>query len=495
MLQAFGLSFSPGPRVGPLFDNVDISLDAGEKVALVGRNGAGKSVLLRMLAGRLAPSRGRVTLARGASIAYLDQDFDLLFAGTLRELLERDASDIPEYAIARAMHRLGLAAARLDQTFSTLSHGERMRGALAALLAREPDVLLLDEPTNHLDVEARAWLQTFLRDCHETVLMACHDRSVINAVVDRVIELENGRVTQYTGTFDDLVSQKQDRNARHWAEYERSRAEDRRLRIAAEEAKQNAAKMTRRPTQRTFDPYHKSFYAGKRAGIERRAKAILKRVEHCRADAPEKPVVEDELQLSFPSRPLRSSVALTVRGLRKAYGRELFGGLNITLERGSRVAVAGPNGAGKTTLFRILLGEERADDGEVLWAPDARVATLAQAREALDAALPAIAALRPASMVAETFARCALGRLGLRGNAADRPVSVLSVGERTKVEIISMLLTEANVLILDEPTNHLDITSMEALESALLDFPGAILLASHDRTFVDRVATEVVTLG
>lgn len=495
MLQAFGLSICPDPKVGPLFEGIDLTLAQGEKVALVGRNGAGKSLLLKILAGRLKPTAGRVVRDGASRVGYLPQDFDHGFEGTLAELLERESPDAPAYVVARTLHRLGLNSARLHQRYATLSLGERMRGSLAALLASEPDVLLLDEPTNHLDVGTKEWLERFLVESPEAVLLVCHDRSVVNAVAERVVELERGALTSFTGNYDDLVEAKRLRHDRQKDAWDRHRNEDRRLRISAEETMQAAAKMTKRPTGRTYDPKQKAFYTGKQARLDKRAKGILSRVEHGREDAPDKPFEPDQVTLAFPARPLRSSMALSVRGLRKAYGkRVLFDGLNLTLERGSRVAVVGPNGAGKTTLFRILLGEEPADAGEVTWASDAKIATLSQARDQLDPDLPAVKALDPTDANAEQFARNALARLGMRGDMGDRSVGVLSVGERTKVEVVGMLLTGANVLILDEPTNHLDLVSVEALESALEDFPGAILFVSHDRAFVDRLATEVVTL-
>ena len=496
MLQAFDLSFSPDPRVGSLFDHVDVSLNPGDKVALVGRNGAGKSLLLRILAGRLNPSTGRVVLTRGLSLAYLPQDFDFGFHGVLGELLARDCPDASPHATAKAIHRLGLSPATQGQVYSTLSLGEKMRGALAALLATEPDFLLLDEPTNHLDALTKEWLERFLRESSEGVLIACHDRSVINAIADRVLELDRGTMAEYAGGFDDMVAAKRKRDALQQETWERHRDEDRRLRISAEAASQRAAKMTRKPTTRTYDPKSKAFYAGKEARMDKRAKAIRSRVQKGREAAPDKPIVQDSLALEFPCRPMRSPEALTARGLGKRFGaRVLFERLNLTLNRGSRVAVVGPNGCGKNTLFRILMREEAADTGEIHWAPGVQIAVLSQERDALEMTQPAIKALAPGDAAAAQFARTALAGLGLRGDMAERPVGVLSVGERTKVEIVAMLLSGANVLLLDEPTNHLDLASVEALELALAEFPGSILFTSHDREFVRRLATDVVVLG
>lgn len=490
MLQAFDLSVSVDPRVGPIFESVTLAVAPGEKVALVGPNGAGKSLLLRVLAGLIEPAHGRV-VASGL-VGYLPQDFDLEFEGTLRELLEREAPDVPEYVVARTLHRLKLPDEKLDQTYATLSLGERMRGAVAALLAQEPDILLLDEPTNHLDAEAREWLEDFLRRCPEGVLFACHDRAVVDAVAERVLELERGQLTAYAGNLSDMKREKAQREARQRETYEKQKQEDRRLRVAMEEQYQKAAKISNRPTQRTYDPRQKAYWAGVQARMDKRASAIRSRVEHARESSVEKPFEAETVKLEFPARPLRSAEALRVRGLRKAFGkRVLFEALSLTLDRGSRVAILGPNGAGKTTLFRILLGEETPDAGEVVWASDAKVAVLSQARDALELSLPAHRAIKGDP----DFVRTALARLGLRGDVATRPVGVLSVGERTKAEIVAMLATGANVLVLDEPTNHLDLGSLEALESALAEFPGAVLFTSHDRAFVERVATEVVHLG
>ncbi len=348
MLQAFGLSYSPDPRVGELFDKVDLSLDYGDKVALVGRNGVGKSLLMRILAGQLRPNSGQVVCTHGIQLAYLPQDFDHGFEGSLADLLSREAPNAAPHAIARSLHRLGLAPAHRQQRYSTLSVGERMRGALAALLASEPDVLLLDEPTNHLDVQAKQWLERFLHECPEAVLLVCHDRVVINNVAQRVLELEKGGLSEYAGGFDDMVDAKRQRGERQQREWTRYREEDRRLGVAAEEASQRAAKVSAKPRGRTYDPFSKPFYAAKEARMDKRAKAILQRVERGREDAPDKPFESRKLLLEFPCKPLRSLQALSARQLRKSHGeRMLFDGLNVTLERGSRVAVVGSNGAGR----------------------------------------------------------------------------------------------------------------------------------------------------
>lgn len=496
MLQAFGLSYTPDPKGGPLFENLDLHVDRGEKVALVGRNGAGKSVLLDILAGNRAADTGQVILANRVVVAHLRQDFRLDFEGSLRDLLEEEAGEVPAYVVFRTLDRLGLANEFLDRDYGTLSLGERMRAALAVVLAKEPTVLLLDEPTNHLDIEAREWLEQFLADCSEAVLFACHDRRLIDRVADRVLLLDARGLKSYTGGYEEMTATRDADRARQMESWERHRAEDRRLRNAAERVKQIANDVTKLPSHgKTFTKGAMGFYSAREAAVDKRAKAILSRVQKARGEAPVKPHAGDEIALVFPAKPLRSELPVTVRGLSKTFdGRPALEDFDLTLTRGSRLALLGPNGSGKTTVFRLLLGEIEPDEGEIVFGGDVKIATLTQARSALDVDLPALNALHPINAEAENFARLALARLGMRRDLALRRVGDLSVGERSKVEIVSMLLTGANVLFLDEPTNHLDIESLEALESALAEFPGAVLFTSHDRAFVERVATEVIQL-
>ncbi len=488
MLQASGLFYIADPRVGPLFENLSVSLLPGEKVALMGQNGCGKTKLLQILAGLIQPSSGQVVTRRGSKIGYLPQDFDFEFLGTLDEFIDGDP------LATKWLGRFGLDE-KGDQCFATLSLGERMRAALAQLLAEEPTILLLDEPTNHLDLEARLWLEEFLLDCPQGVLMVCHDRAMVNAVVDRVLYLERAQLTQYAGGYDDMLRQKQEKFERDRTAYERERAESRRLKNAAEQTLQRATRMVDKTRIRDYSSKAAPYYNARAKGVDKRAKAIRTRVSHLMEDATEKPFVGDANKLEFLARPLRSDYPLTVRGLRKAYAEELFGGLNLSLEKGQRLALVGPNGCGKTTLMRILLDEEEADAGDIAWSGDAVIAYLSQSRHMLDSNLPILEALAPETPREEQFVRSLLGRLLLRGEAVHKPVGVLSVGERTKVELVKLLMSPANVLLLDEPTNHLDVDSLEALESALHEFPGSVIFTSHDREFVDRVADDVVTVG
>ncbi len=491
MLQALSLTYSPNPQFGNLFDHLCLTLAPGERVALLGRNGTGKTKLMEILAGRLQPDHGQV-LVEGR-IGYLPQDVDLSFKGTLREFLADDPEQ--EVQLPRVISRMGLRAQQLDQEYASLSIGERMRAALAKLQMDEPSVLLLDEPTNNLDFAGREWLTRFLKESHASLLMVCHDRSVIDALADRVLELSPSGLKQYSGGYSDMLREKEIHRANQAELYERQKREDKRLRKAVDHEHATARSMIRKPTTRTYDPKAKAFYSGKQAKLDRRASAIRSRVKQLAEQKVDKPFEEIRASIEFKSRALRSSDALVVRGLAKTFGdRKLFSGFNLTLESGKRLALIGPNGVGKTTLFRILLGEDTPTSGEVRWSSDAEPLYLSQARSRLDLDMSILEALRPENRDEETRLRNLLGCLRIHGDAAHKPIGVLSVGERTKVELVSMLLSSANVLLLDEPTNHLDIDSLEALEEALEAFPGSILFTSHDKAFIERMADEVVTM-
>ncbi|MBI5707392.1 MAG: ABC-F family ATP-binding cassette domain-containing protein [Armatimonadetes bacterium] len=493
MLQAFHLSYQPGPLSAPLFESLNLSVDRGELVCLIGPNGAGKSCLIQILAGLLSPRSGRVVLQDGATLAYVSQDVATRVEGALVDALLPAGHDGATRAqLNRAIAKLGILPSRLDEPAVHFSIGERVRAEIARAAASSPDILLLDEPTNHLDREGKDWLVRFLLGWQGSCLMVCHDRAVIDAVADRTLELNRGGLSEYAGGYSEAREAKALAESQQRAAYERSQKEERRLKRVALETIAHAVSMTKRPSGQTYDPFHSPFYAAKEAKIAKTARALRRKAEKVVTQRTEKPFDPDEVSLRFSSRPLRYSDAVTVRGLWQRFGdRELFSGLNLTVCAGERVALLGPNGSGKTTLLKILLGEIAPDRGTVLWAPDAKAAYLTQGRERLDAELPLAEAIEGDEDSVRTLLAC----LGLRNVAAEKPVGVLSVGERTKAELVALLLSPANVLLLDEPTNHLDVAAMEALEEAILQFPGAVVFTSHDAAFIERIATGSQQLG
>lgn len=489
-----------------ILHDVSVSVAAGERIGLVGPNGAGKTTLLRMMVGRDEPDRGRVDRARGVRIEVLAQesshDQQLLGAATLTEAVRGGAVEIatiakelhdaeargsvstPEYAAARqrfdvlegytlddrvaaALRGLGFPSARHGESPTRLSGGEQTRVALARLVIADPDLLLLDEPTNHLDVEAIEWLEGALRARAGALVVASHDRSFLDAVVDRVWEVRNHTVTRFRGNYSAYAHQREANEADAQRDLER-----RTKQIARE-----------RELIQTYRSHRKH---GKMHEHERRLAAI-------------EPVVAPRRRATLaisaataghgPAEPVRL-VEVEV-GYREPARRVIARAESISLRRGDRVGIVGPNGAGKTTLLKSIAGLLAPLSGEIHVAQGVVPAYLAQVRAAGLHGATVIDALRAAVPVEAAAARAHLARFLFRGDEINKEVAVLSGGERSRLELAILGLLPSNLLLLDEPTNHLDVDACESLERFLLEGERTMLLVSHDRRLLERVCTQL----
>jgi ATP-binding cassette subfamily F protein 3 len=501
-VQAAGRRFAD--RV--LFSDVSFRLTRGERVGLIGPNGTGKSTLLRIVAGLDAPDSGSIALARGTRIGFLQQELLVDVDGTVEahargaaehlaelerqlramehelasgdpELLERyaDAQHHFEHAggydfeatLGRVLSGLGLDALR-DRAVRTLSGGERTRLGLARLLLDDPDLLLLDEPTNHLDIAALEWLEKFLVEQDSTVLASSHDRWFLDQVTSRTLSFEpaaqGSKVIEYRGGYSRYARQRADRDASL-------------IRAAARQQEQ---------VDRT-EEYIDRFRAGQRSKQSRGRAKQLARLE--RIDAP---LATAKHGWSLEAAHLAGATVLESTPLAVGHGdRVVVRTPPLRVERGARIAVVGANGAGKTTLVRTLVGQLPALDGYVSSAPTARVAFLAQAQAELTGDETVLDALRDATGLDEQSARDLLARFLFRGEDVFRSVGVLSGGERSRLALARLSAREANLLVLDEPTNHLDLAAREQLERVLEEYEGTIVAVSHDRYFIDRLASEI----
>lgn len=469
VLDAKGLNKSWGTRV--LLDDVDVTILRGEKVGLVGDNGSGKSTLGKILAGIAQPDTGDVRLRREARVRYLEQEPPLPAGKTALELVSAELHDwnAPDDPI-RILSHLGIDA--LDQDVATMSGGERRRVALAAVLVAEPDLAILDEPTNHLDAETIEWLEGHLATHFRgALLLITHDRWLLDRTAARTLELAGGQLFSYEGGWEAFLLGRE----------ERLRAEQR-----AEANRRNFLRteiewLRRQPKARSTK---------QKARIER-AEAALSVDAPTEARAFEFRVSEERL----------GGTILEAKNLTVAIGeRTLVHDLTLSLAKGTRVGIVGPSGAGKTTLLRTLLGERPPAGGEVVLGKRTQIAYLDQMRSDLDETLTvydAVTGGRPSVNVgeAEYSSYAYLERFRFRGDGVRQKVAGLSGGERARLSLARLLLTTANVLVLDEPTNDLDVMTLAALEELLLEFSGASLLVSHDRYFLDRVATSVLVLA
>jgi ATP-binding cassette, subfamily F, member 3 len=496
----------------PLLDGISFRLNGGQRVALAGRNGQGKSTLFRVLMRELAPEKGRVEINKGRTIGFLPQDVkppesDVTAVervlDAIKEVKELEAEvqrltdamgENPDdekilAAYGRAQHRfeelggydidarartimdgLGFTQARMDAPLRTLSGGWLMRVELARLLLQRPDILILDEPTNHLDIEAREWLLEFLKTFEGGVLLTSHDRYFLDALVERVLELEMGKLEVYHGNYTYFEGEKVQRRERLKASWEKQQKE-----LKA----------------------HEEFIAKNKtnAATARMAQSRVKVVEKMEMiELPPEPPAG--VRLRFPEPDKSGHVAFRLEHVAKRYGDlTVFKDVNIELVAGTRLAVTGVNGAGKTTLLKLLAGREEPSEGKLTLGHNVKLQYFSQYTEDLknDANRTLLEVMQAASPPEPGISlRTVLGCFLFSGNDVFKTVSVLSGGERARLKIARMLMQPGNVLVMDEPTNHLDIHSQDVLLQALKLFGGTVIFVSHDRQFVRELASAVL---
>jgi ATP-binding cassette subfamily F protein 3 len=527
LLHASGLAFRHDSQTDWLFKNVSFDIGPGDRVALVGANGCGKTSLLRIVAGELEPVSGTLVRRSGLRLAYVRQevsapagelledfvlDADSGLGGLRREWRSLEAGLDDEAAALRyadlltayeaaggyafearaesVLDGLGFDERERSLEMAQLSSGQRARAELARLLLSPADLLLVDEPTNHLDVEAREWLEIYLTGINAAYLLISHDRVFLNRTASRTFELRGGELKAYPGSYDDYREQRSLAERQAWEKYEAQQRREAAARRAAEQRMRTAAKVAKAPEGVR---HGHDFYQAKAARLQRTARILRERSTH--EPTAVKPFVETSIPtLDFAGVQRSGNTVLRLEGLAKSFaGKPLFQGLSATIGRGERWAVLGPNGSGKTTLLRIVRGLERADAGTVETGAGARIGYFSQEGEHMDPEMSPLAFCLAANPD-ETWVRTILGCLKVRADQVRQPTGSMSGGERAKVALAALLVGGANLLLLDEPTNHLDIEAREALEGTLAQYPGAILFVSHDRRFVEALASDRIDL-
>ena len=496
-----------------ILDGLTFQVDSGERVGLLGKNGCGKTTLLRILTGQLDWDEGEVVLAPDKRVGLISQ-IPVYPAGyTVEDVLDtafrplREMEEEMEQLAARmergedpALLRrydqltaafeagggydtdtrknkvcsgLQIGPGMREQLFDRLSGGEKTRVNLGRLILEDTDILLLDEPTNHLDLKATEWLEEYLDKFKGTVLAVSHDRWFLDRVVDRVIEIQEGKAEFYSGNYSFYVVEKERRYQEQLKQYEKEQAKIQQLEKAAEQLRIWA-------------------YSGNDK-IFKRAQSMEKRIERMRTT--DRPTRERKMEVRFGEREFRGDEVLTIKGLSKSFGqRALFSGVDLEVVGGERIALLGDNGTGKSTLIKILMGEEGPDEGKIRMGPTVKIGYLPQIihfdhpeRSLLDTMLYEL------DCTAQT-ARNRLASFKFRGEDVFKPVSALSGGEQSRLRLCMLMDEKINLLILDEPTNHLDIQSREWIEEAVEEYEGNLLFVSHDRYFIDRFATRVWVL-
>jgi len=505
-----------------ILDQIDLEIMPGERIGLVGENGCGKSTLLKLIAGVEAPTDGTIARKRNMTIGYLSQELDTRYsAKTVFEVVEEVSEDFavlltsihtlemqmaqPEIAndpdeMTEVLERYGQAQERFEalggymiehkaksvltglgftpqqypQKMASLSGGEKKLVNLARILVQMPDLLLLDEPDNHLDIETKTWLEQYIHDYPGTVMIISHDRHLLDHCVQKIFQLEDGSIDIYVGDYHMYVKERQQRLMQRYEYYRIQKDEIKRLEASLHQL-------------REWAKFNDKF-SGRMHNME-------KRIARIKENLALKPVLErDKIKVNLD--PERSSKkVLEVKGLSQSInGRVLFKPFDLTIQHGERIGIVGENGSGKTTLLKTLLNILPATYGTIKIGPSVVPGYYAQEQETLPFASTAIDFVCRLKKMSEAQAIALLSRLLFSYRDMHTTIGSLSGGEKGRLQIARLMLTEANFLLLDEPTNNLDIPSIEVLEEALQQFEGTILMVSHDRYFLDQLATKIIAI-
>ena len=521
------VSFRYDSQPDYIFKDVTFAVHEHNRIGLIGKNGCGKSTLLDIVQKNIQPIEGSVYYMPELSIGYLPQELDLPDKtsgmqflwnsiprlGEIKYKIDYIDNKTPdevsrlfsefethhgydfEIKLEKIITRFGFDNEMLSRQVKTLSGGEQTRLALCRILLSDPDLLLLDEPTNHLDIQALRWLEKFLHDLDISYILISHDRYILDACVNTILELTSGGITKYSGNYSFYKQEKELEQKRKIHIYEEQNKKIKKLKEAAKKRKKWA--ISHQPQTRTegYAPVYEDLVNfAKNAmvqakNLERRTQREIEKAES------EKPFIEKKRHFQFDNSEVKSRFVLQCNKITKTFSsKTVFYNLELHVHTGERLAIIGNNGSGKSTLLKILTNHINGYDGTVTWSPQAKFGYYSQDYENLNFDNSVLQEVIKGDNTIQTFVRTVLGCLNIPDKLINQPIKTLSIGERSKVALAKLIVSESNVLVLDEPTNHLEIESRESLEQALKEYAGTVIFATHDRFLIDSIADRTIDM-
>jgi macrolide transport system ATP-binding/permease protein len=469
-----------------ILDNISFDIKNGERIGLVGYNGTGKTTLANILTGKITPDKGFVEKSTELKIGYLTQSID--YEGNELFSLEGD--------LLQHSSKLGLkkVSAWEEKRLNHLSGGEKLKLALSNVWASKPGFLILDEPTNHLDFKGIEWLIEELEKFKGPVLIISHDRHFLDKTVTRIFEIENTKMNFYNGNYSDYQKEKQHRLETHMHHYEVQQRKKEEIEMQMEQLSSWSEKAHRTSTKQGRDYGNKEYHRVKAKKRDAQVKSKMKRLQsELEKNKVDKPLEETKVRFQFDTKGNRGKRIIEAKNLTKSFEEKpLFSECHFYINHGERIGLLGENGCGKTTLIKMILGETACTGGELWKSESLKAAYLSQDVDNLPAEKTALEALGFTDRENILKARTLFANLGLKEQFITKPIGTLSLGERTRVKLVDILMREYDVLILDEPTNHLDLPSREQLEKTLNEFAGTIITVSHDYFFLNKLCDKLL---
>ncbi len=471
-----------------LFSEINFNIYSGDRIALIGRNGTGKTTMINIILGKDKEYKGEVNSK--CNIGYLPQYYNYQAEQTVEEFLTEKTYNYGEFL--KLMKKFGFEVDFLDRKIADCSGGEQTKLQLIRMLsAQKVDLLILDEPTNHLDLETRDWLASFLNEFKGAVLTVSHDRQFLDQIIDEVWELDQEKLKNYTGNYSDYKKQKEIELQRQYNEYEEYQAEKKRLKRRKRKQQQFVQK-TDGKGKRTDSFWHVTKGSDRRKGrFAKRVKSLESQIE--KLDKKEKPVENRKINPDFERKEIASQIIVEAKEITKSFfDINLFKNLNFKIEKDSKIALMGKNGSGKSVLLKIILGELKNDSGKLIKSSQLKIGYFSQKIENLNPDNSLLEELKLKNPDKEQeIIRTFLGSMLFEGEDVFKKIKDLSIGERVRAAFTVLLLGKFNLLLLDEPLNHLDIESREIIEKALKSYNGAFVVVSHNLHFIKEVASEI----